>query len=56
MHFLGTIYYWIKYVSLLEHLQQKQLNLKNVEIWKHDYSFDGKGILDKKKKNIFTLN
>ena len=28
-------------------------NLKNVEIWKHDYSFDRKGIQDTKNKKTY---
>ena len=35
---------------------KKKLNLKNVEIWKHDYSFDAKGIhyTKNKKKHNYT--
>ena len=55
MSFLRTIYYWVKDVSLFDHIQQKITNLKNVEIGKHVYSFDRKGIQDtNNKKNIYT--
>ena len=46
MRFLRNIYIWLLDVSVFEHLQQKLLNLKNVEKWKHNYGFDGKGIQD----------
>ena len=53
MHYPTTIYYWVKDVSLFEHLQQKYLNQENVKTWKHSNSFDRKDIQDTRNKKTY---